>query len=45
MFGWELLSVRQEAQTKVAVFKNIDTGKTIEKDFVGACVNPPSRQH
>jgi len=43
--GWELLSVRQDANSKVAVFKNVDSGETIEKDFVGATVNPPSRQH
>lgn len=43
--GWELLSVREEPYSKVAVFKNVDTGETIEKDFVGANVNPPSRQH
>ena len=44
-FGWELLSVRQDPATKVAVFKNVDTGKIIEKEFVGASINPPSRQH
>ena len=44
-FGWELLSVREDAASKVAVFRNVDTGETIEKDFVGATVNPPSRQH
>ena len=43
--GWELLSVRQDAETKVATFKNVDTGETIEKDFIGANINPPSRQH
>ena len=43
--GWELLSVREEAFTKVATFKNVDTGETIEKDFIGANINPPSRQH
>lgn len=43
--GWELLSVREDAHTKVAVFKNVDTGETIEKDFIGANINPPSRQH
>lgn len=43
--GWELLSVREDAHSKVAVFKNVDTGETIEKDFVGAAINPPSKQH
>jgi len=45
MFGWELMSVREDAASKVAVFKNVDSGETIEKDFVGASINPPSRQH
>jgi|Transcript_37409 sulfide:quinone oxidoreductase len=43
--GWELQSVREDAHSKVAVFKNVDSGETIEKDFVGANINPPSRQH
>lgn len=43
--GWELLSVRQEGDQKIAVFKNVDSGETIEKDFEGANINPPSRQH
>ena len=43
--GWELLSVRQDADAKVAVFRNVDSGETIEKDFVGATINPPSSQH
>jgi sulfide:quinone oxidoreductase len=43
--GWELLSVRQDAHAKVAVFKNVDSGETIERDFVGANINPPSKQH
>lgn len=43
--GWELMSVREEATGKIAVFKNVDSGETIEKDFVGATVNPPSKQH
>lgn len=44
-FGWEMLSVRQEGDQKIAVFKNVDSGETIEKDFVGANINPPSKQH
>lgn len=44
-FGWEMMSIREDAASKVAVFKNVDSGETIEKDFVGANVNPPSRQH
>ena len=42
--GWELLKVRQDAHTKVATFKNVDSGETIERDFVGANINPPSKQ-
>ena len=29
-FGWELLKVRQEDSTKVATFRNVDTGETHE---------------
>jgi len=43
--GWEMISVRDDGHSKVAVFKNVDSGETIERDFVGANVNPPSRQH
>ena len=43
--GWELLSVREDPSSKVAVFKNVDSGEVIERDFVGANINPPSRQH
>jgi hypothetical protein len=30
---------------KIAVFKNVDTGETIEKDFFAAAINPPSLPH
>jgi len=30
---------------KIAVFRNTDTGETIEKDFFSAVINPPSRPH
>jgi len=30
---------------KIAVFKSVDTGDIIEKDFNAACINPPSRPH
>ena len=44
-FGWELMKVRQDPHVKVATFRNVDTGETIEKDFWGANINPPSKQH
>jgi len=28
---------------KIAVFRNVDSGETIEKDFHSACINPPSK--
>jgi sulfide:quinone oxidoreductase len=28
---------------KIAVFKNVDTGEVIEKDFFQAVINPPSK--
>jgi len=28
---------------KIATFRNVDTGATIEKDFFSAVINPPSR--
>ena len=27
------------------MFKNVDTGETIEKDFFSAVINPPSLPH
>lgn len=39
--GWELLEVKyNEYGEKIGVFKNVDTGETIEKDFHGMSVNP-----
>ena len=44
--GWEMLSVKKnEIGEKIATFKNVDTGKTIEKEFNAASVNPPSKPH
>ena len=46
MFGWEMLEVKKDQYgQKIAVFKNVDTGVTIEKDFHSACINPPSKPH
>ena len=38
-------AIRMEGDTKVVTFKNVDSGEVIERDCVGATVNPPSRQH
>lgn len=43
MFGWEMLEVKWEGAQKVAVFKNVDSGEVIEKDFSHANINPPSQ--
>ena len=44
-FGWEMTSVRDDAHSKVAVFKNVDSGEVMEQDFTCANINPPSTQH
>lgn len=43
MLGWEMLEVKWEGAQKVAVFRNVDSGETIEKDFNHANINPPSK--
>lgn len=44
MFGWEMLEVkRNEHNQKIAVFKNVDSGEVIEKDFFTGCINPTSK--
>ena len=30
---------------KIATFKNVDTGKLLEKEFFSAAINPPSKPH
>jgi hypothetical protein len=30
---------------KIAVFRNVDSGETIEKDFMSGVINPPSKPH
>jgi hypothetical protein len=30
---------------KIAVFRNVDSGETIEKDFFAGVINPPSLPH
>jgi len=44
-FGWEMVSVRQDRDSKVATFKNVDSGEVMEHDFVAANINPPSKPH
>jgi len=45
MFGWEMLEVKWEGAAKVAVFRNVETGALLEKDFSHLNVNPPSKPH
>lgn len=46
MFGWEMLEVKYgNAGGKIAVFRNVDSGEVIEKDFMSANINPPSTPH
>ena len=41
-----MLSVRSDKHgVKIATFKNVDTGKILEKEFFSACINPPSKPH
>uniref|UniRef100_A0A7S3SDH7 Uncharacterized protein n=1 Tax=Strombidinopsis acuminata TaxID=141414 RepID=A0A7S3SDH7_9SPIT len=43
MLGWEMTKVyKNEYDQKIAVFKNVDSGEIIEKDFFSANINPPS---
>lgn len=39
-----MLSVKtNQYGEKIATFRNVDTGETIEKDFFTAIINPPSK--
>lgn len=41
-----MLSVKtNEHGEKIATFRNVDSGETIEKDFFSAVINPPSKPH
>ena len=43
-FGWEMLEVKyNHIGQKLAVFRNLDSGEIIEKDFFSANINPPSK--
>lgn len=42
--GWEMIELKTDsANQKIAVFRNVDTGKTMEKPYFSACINPPSK--
>ena len=46
MFGWEMIEVKTTSVgQKIAVFKNVDTGAEIEKDFFTLSITPPSKPH
>ena len=46
MFGYEMVEVKlNEANQKIAVFKNVETGELVEKDFNHANINPTSKPH
>lgn len=43
-FGWEMIEIKtNEHEEKICVFKNVDTGEVIEKDFQSCVINPPSK--
>ena len=42
MLGWEMIEVKYEGDAKVAVFRNVDSGETVETPFNHANINPPS---
>lgn len=45
-FGWEMVKLHyNEHGQKIATFKCVETGQTIEKDFFTAVINPPSKPH
>lgn len=42
--GWEMTSIQEsETGVKTMTLKNVDTGKTVEKDFSAATINPTSK--
>jgi len=44
--GWELQKIAYNTiGEKIATFKCVDSGKIIEKPFISANINPPSRPH
>lgn len=46
MYGWEMTKLhKNEHGEKIATFKNVDSGETIETAFNHANINPPSAPH
>jgi hypothetical protein len=46
MFGWEMTKLHTNTiGEKIATFRNVDTGATIEKPFNHLNINPPSPPH
>lgn len=46
MFGWEMVKLHyNEVGEKIATFKNVDSGETMEHPFTHLNVNPPSKPH
>jgi hypothetical protein len=44
MLGWELVKVHKTPiGEKMATFRNVDSGETLEKPFFSGCINPPSK--
>ena len=44
MFGWEMIKVaKNQFGEKIATFKNVDSGETIEKSFNATCITAPSQ--
>jgi sulfide:quinone oxidoreductase len=42
--GWELQEVKHNEQgEKIGLFKNVDSGVVVEKDFAGMSINPPHK--
>lgn len=40
--GWELLEIKyNHCGEKIGIFRNVDSGATVEKEFAGMCINPP----
>jgi len=46
MLGWDMLKVHFDGLgQKIATFRNVATGETLEKPFAHANINPTSRPH
>lgn len=46
MLGWDMMKVHHDSVgQKIATFRNVSTGETLEKPFSHANINPTSRPH